>query len=201
MNAGKVVGRHRHGSSASPRPGSALASGGALDGGHRRHRDRARRQAARRHRAQRRRRARQRRRPAELQGDDAERRAQSRFVLRLHQCLLDAEMRPHLALRLPAAQPHGPARLRPLRRRGSAMPGSSGGRCSISARAMSAAPRAACRARGRSRPGASTRITSRTSPRCGLRPVADEAMEFRKRVPAVEGPVDSGRGARHLTFT
>ena len=46
----------------------------------------------------------------DLQGADAQRRAQLRLHDRLHQRLLDAEGRPGRRLRLPAARPHGRAR-------------------------------------------------------------------------------------------
>ena len=47
----------------------------------------------------------------ELQGHDVFGRAESRLGVRLHQRVLDAEMRPDLRICLPAAQLHGPARL------------------------------------------------------------------------------------------
>ena len=50
----------------------------------------------------------------QLQGPDVQRRAQSRFVLRLHQRLVDAEVRPDLRIRLPAPEPHAKARLRAM---------------------------------------------------------------------------------------
>ena len=48
---------------------------------------------------------------AELQGHDVFRRAEHGLGLRLHQRVLDAEVRPDVRVRLPPAQPHGPARL------------------------------------------------------------------------------------------
>ena len=47
----------------------------------------------------------------ELQGHDVFGHAESGVRLRLHQRVLDAEMRPHLRICLPPAQLHGPARL------------------------------------------------------------------------------------------
>ena len=44
------------------------------------------------------------------------------LALRLHQRLLDAEVRPDLRVRLPAAQPHGRARLPPVRARATTTP-------------------------------------------------------------------------------
>ena len=88
----RARGRHRR----SPRPGStcssSAASSSAVDG--------------------------ERGRPLrddDLQGDDAQRRPEHRLRARLHQRLLDAEGRPDLRVRLPPAQPHGRARLRPVR--------------------------------------------------------------------------------------
>jgi monooxygenase len=56
-----------------------------------------------------------------LQGHDVQRRAQPRHRHRLHQRVVDAQVRPHLRVRLPPAQPHGPPRLhrrcRPPQRR------------------------------------------------------------------------------------
>ena len=48
----------------------------------------------------------------ELQGHDAQRRAEHGVRHRLHQRLVDAQVRPDLRVRLPAAEPHGRARLR-----------------------------------------------------------------------------------------
>ena len=47
-----------------------------------------------------------------LQGHDAQRRAEPRHRARLHERVVDAEVRPDLRVRLPAAEPHGRARLR-----------------------------------------------------------------------------------------
>ena len=47
----------------------------------------------------------------ELQGADVQRRAKFCGGVRLHQCVMDAEMRPDLRLCLPPAELHGPARL------------------------------------------------------------------------------------------
>ena len=144
---------------------------------------------------ERRRRAGQRRRAAQLQGHDAERRAQSGAVLRLHQRLLDAEMRPHLALCLPAAQPYGPAQARHLRRRGCPRAASSASRCSISARAMSAAPRAACRGRA---PKPPWRVHQNY-----LKDLAALRLRHgdRRGDGVSEGRLTPQSGARHLTLT
>ena len=48
---------------------------------------------------------------AELQGHDVFGRAEHGLGVRLHQCVLDAEMRPDLRICLPADQLHGPQRL------------------------------------------------------------------------------------------
>ena len=50
---------------------------------------------------------------ADLQGHDVFGRAQSGVLLRLHQRVLDAEMRSHLRICLPAAQSHGSPQLSP----------------------------------------------------------------------------------------
>ena len=47
----------------------------------------------------------------DLQGDDAQRRAEPRVRARLHERVVDAQVRADLRVRLPAAQPHGRARL------------------------------------------------------------------------------------------
>ncbi len=49
----------------------------------------------------------------QLQGHDARRRAQHGVRDRLHQRLVDAQVRPHMRIRLPPAQPHGRGRIRP----------------------------------------------------------------------------------------
>ena len=95
-----------------PRRASRLESGAAPGGRRRRHRHRpepARRSAAStfavdgddgRPRRDRR-----------LQGHDVQRRPEPRDRARLHERLVDAEVRPHLRVRLPPAQPHGRPRL------------------------------------------------------------------------------------------
>ena len=67
--------------------------------------------------------------------------------LRLHQRLLDAEMRPHLALRLPAAPPYGPARARHLRAAAADRRRRAPADARFQLGLRPAAPRAACRAR------------------------------------------------------
>ena len=51
----------------------------------------------------------------ELQGHDVFRRAEHGLGVRLHQRVVDAEMRPHLRICLPPDQLHGPARLQAMR--------------------------------------------------------------------------------------
>ena len=94
--------------------GIELGSGDRLRGRPDRHRDRAELASPRRHDARRRRREHRPPRADGLQGHDARRRAQLRDGARLHECLVDAQVRPHLRVRLPAAQPHGRARLPPV---------------------------------------------------------------------------------------
>ncbi len=50
-----------------------------------------------------------------VQGDDVQRRAEPRIVVRLHECVVDAEGRADRALRVPAAQPHARERVRHVR--------------------------------------------------------------------------------------
>ena len=83
-------------------------------GRHHRHRHRTQSAGARRPRGQR-------RRPhgrfcarLELQGHDVFRRAEPRVRVRLHQCVVDAEMRPDLRICLPPDQLHGPAWLQAM---------------------------------------------------------------------------------------
>ena len=52
---------------------------------------------------------------AELQGHDVFGRAEHGLRVRLHQCVVDAEMRPHLRICLPPDQLHGPAWLQAMR--------------------------------------------------------------------------------------
>ena len=84
----------------------------------RRHRHRAEPAAARRHRARGRRRARSScSETVGYKGMMLSGVPELRVRARLHERLVDAQVRPHLRVRLPAAQPHGRARLRALRRR------------------------------------------------------------------------------------
>ena len=87
-----------------------------------------------------------------LQGHDARRRAQRGDGDRLHQRVLDAEVRPHLRVRVPAAQPHARARLRQLRARGRRPAGRVARRCSIWTRATCCARWTSSRARAPSAP-------------------------------------------------
>ena len=80
------------------------------EGRHRRHRDRPRGEAARRAWRSPSTASRSTSPTPQLQGHDAERRAEPRRHLRLHQRLLDAEQRPYCAQGLPPAQPDGQAR-------------------------------------------------------------------------------------------
>ncbi|SOT41830.1 hypothetical protein F01_410337 [Burkholderia cenocepacia] len=50
-----------------------------------------------------------------VQGHDVQRRAEPRVVVRLHECVVDAEGRADRALRVPAAQPHARERVRHVR--------------------------------------------------------------------------------------
>ena len=111
------------------------------------------------------------------------------LVLRLHQRLLDAEMRPHLAHRSAGCCRH-------MDRHGHAICVPRLGETALERQPMldfssgyvsRAAP--ACRAKGRRRPGASTRITSRTSPRCASArsPIGDGVPERRLTRKAGQG--------------
>jgi len=82
---------------------------------HHRHRHRSQSAGAWRHGGQRRRPPRRFCQDAELQGDDVFRRAQSGVVVRLHQCVVDAEMRPDLRICLPPDQLHGTPWLQAMR--------------------------------------------------------------------------------------
>jgi len=82
---------------------------------HHRDRDGAEPAGARRPRSQRRRQQSRFRADAELQGHDVFRRAEHGFGVRLHQRVVDAEMRSDLRICLPADQLHGPARLQTVR--------------------------------------------------------------------------------------
>ena len=103
---------------------------------------------------------------AELQGHDVFRRAEFGLRLRLHQCVVDAEMRPHLRIRLPAAQPHGRHGYR------QAMP--KNGIPTVAAVAVARLLVGLCAARGRPKcpskarggRGGCTRTTRSTSSRC-----------------------------------
>ena len=96
---------HRDGHRARVRP--------AARGRHHRHRDRPQPRRARRDAVLGRRRAGRFRADLDLQGHDVLRRAEPGLHLRLHQRLVDAARRPHLRVRLPAAQPHGRERHAP----------------------------------------------------------------------------------------
>ena len=121
-----------------------------------------------------------------LQGHDVQRRAEPRDRARLHERVVDAEVRPDLRVRLPAAQPHGRARLPAVHaaRARSVAP---------DAAVASTSPPATCCARstrspsrGSGRRGGCTRTTRATS--CMLRRGAleDEGMEFSNAGVAVE---------------
>ncbi len=103
-------------SNGSPRPGIKLTSGEELRRRHHRHRNGFEHAAARR-RSNRPRTAR----PIDLtvaddlQGPDVLRHPELRHHVRLHQCVVDAEGRPGLRVRLPAAELHGRQRFRPCR--------------------------------------------------------------------------------------
>ena len=102
-----------------------------------------------------------------LQGHDAQRRAEPGRRDRLHQRLVDAEVRPDLRVRLPAAQPHGRARPPRSARRSNRDPSRRRrSRSSTSPPATSARARPASRSRARRRPGGCTRTTRSTSSPC-----------------------------------
>ena len=90
--------------------GLLLASGDETRGRHHRHRHRTRTALPGRHRAQRGRGACRSCDPAHLQGDDDRGRAEPGTGHRLHQRVLDAEVRPHVRLRVPSAEPHARTR-------------------------------------------------------------------------------------------
>ena len=142
--------------------GIRLKSGRELEADIDRHRHRPRPHCARRRRAQRRRPARRARPVDDLQGHDVFRRAQHGDCGRLHQRVVDAEMRPDLRLCLPPHQPHGEARLpavhaaaRPERRRDN--------HGSTSRPATSSAPSTSFQSKAPRRRGGSTRTTRATS--------------------------------------
>ena len=92
-------------------------SGDRARGRHHRHRHRARAAVHRRHRGDGRRRGGRPAEQAHLQGHDARGRAEPRPGGRLHERVVDAEVRPHLRLRHPAAQPHARHRPAPVHAR------------------------------------------------------------------------------------
>ena len=114
----------------------------------------------------------------DLQGDDAQRRAEPGGLARLHERLVDAQVRPHLRVRLPAAQPHGRARLRVLHAAQPRPLDRPRSRSSTSPPATSSARSTSSRSRARGRPGACTRTTPATSSCSASAPLEDEAMEF-----------------------
>ena len=101
-----------------------------------------------------------------LQGHDAQRRPEPRVRARLHERLVDAQVRPDLRVRVPAAQAHGRARLRAVHARAtttrSVDPRS---RSSTSPPATCCARSTSSRSRGRRRRGGCTRTTRATSSR------------------------------------
>ena len=101
---------------------------------------------------------------ADLQGHDVLGRAEHGVGVRLHQRLVDAEMRSDLRICLPPDQPHGPARLHSACRTTSIPRHRSRGW--ISPPATCSARSRRCRSRARSGRGGSTRTTPSTSSRC-----------------------------------
>ena len=145
----------------SPRRASRCARARAR-GRRRRHRDRAQAAAARRHRARRSTAARRAREDDDLQGHDVSDVPNLAFAVRLHERVVDAEVRPDEPVRLPPAQPHGRARLRGVH----AAPRSVGrprSRCSISRRAT-------CSARSTSFPQQGARAAVEALPELRARP-------------------------------
>ena len=129
---------------------------------HHRHRDRPEPAGARRPRSQRRRPHGRSRANAELQGHDVLGRAEPGLRVRLHQRVVDAEVRPDLRIRLPAAQPHGRNGYRSARR-ATSIPIVSRSRGSTSRPATSSARSPSSRSRARSGRGSCTRTTRSTS--------------------------------------
>ena len=113
--AGQRVGGHRPDRDLHRGRASSSTSGAELEADVDRHRDRPEPAAARRHGS-----STVDGEPVELpetmayKGMMLERRAEPGVRARLHERLLDAQVRPHLRVRLPAAQPHGRARLPPV---------------------------------------------------------------------------------------
>ncbi len=86
--------------------------------------------------------------------------------VRLHQRVLDAEMRSDLRICLPPDQLHGPARLQAVHAAQSSIPSSPNCRRWISPPATCSARSRRCRSRARSGRGGCTRTTRSTSSRC-----------------------------------
>ena len=102
-------------------------------------------------------------RPHDLQGNDAQRRPEPGHGDRLHQRLVDAQVRSDLRVRLPAAQPHGSrTRLRRVRGRAGRPLGHPSSRCSTSTPATSCARWPTSPPRAPSGRGGSTRTTRST---------------------------------------
>ena len=188
--------------------GIRLRSGAGTGGRSGGHRDRPANGCTRQHRADGRRASGGPARHVRLQGHDAERRTEPRLVHRLHQQLVDAPLRPDLAVRLPPAQPPGPHRHQHLcpRDRPSGVRRAARDRWSTCPPATSGAPRPSSPARAPAAPGASARTTPATwsssasarSPtsRCGSNPLPEQAMRPLGRAAAL-APA-TGHGSRRL---
>ena len=171
----------------SRRRASSFASGAGARGGPHRHRDRAQPALALGDIQLTRRRPSGRcRQDHELQGDDAERRAQPRARARLHERVVDAQVRSHLRVRVPAAQPHGEAGLPAVHCAKPRPDASERSRSSTSRRATCSARSTSSPSRGRRRRGGSTRTTRSTSSRLRFGALEDGAMVFSSPTPAVE---------------
>ena len=103
---------------------------------------------------------------ARLQGDDAQRRPQPGLHARLHERLLDAEGRPHLRIHVPPDQPHGRARLSPVRAAGQRPVGAERAGHRPQLRLRPALPRRSCPNRARRSPGSCARTTRSTCVPC-----------------------------------
>ena len=162
IKAGKRRRRHRSDRDVHA-AGHRAALGQAARSGPHRHRDRPQSAAARRRAGERRRPRRRAGADAELQGHDVQRRAESRVLVRLHERVVDAEVRPDVRVRLPPAEPHGEARLPAVHAAQRRSVSGRRSRGSISRPATCSARSTLCRSRARSCRGSCTRTTRSTS--------------------------------------
>ncbi len=147
--------------------GVLLASGQRAPGGHRRHGHRPRAPLPRGHRAHRRRRSSRSGEPAHLQGHDDRRGSQPGRRHRLHERLVDTQVRSHMPVRLPAPHLHARPRLHRVRASQQRSLGvRRAGRCSGSPRATSSARPTCCPSKVLDNPGRCTRATCATTDPC-----------------------------------